>query len=309
MMAAKLHQELKDVVDHGELMKRFRKELTGLCNLYEIEMKPLTLERYLPVGRMMLECKALAFVSVSLLLDQQQLTKRIIRDEQKVRELSNLATDGMKLLGQEMVPVLDKTLTVAATTVRLMKQLSTAAELEELEVTRVNAVVPAFDLARVLRMNFGHGPVGSVTPDIIWEYASLINTSMVALQISGWCLPKTFRANRVPPSLDRVAIACCDENVGIVLNFAKRTIVAHMYEPMDKDQVQALVGEVAKTLDFPENYHFCSETLNGFEDVGLLHWLSEIVWGNGQRETTGLVELVRLQVALELLNQELIPAN
>ena len=47
-------------------------------------------------------------------------TERIIEDEEKVRELSNFASDGgLQLLEQELVSI-DKTLTVAAGTSRLL---------------------------------------------------------------------------------------------------------------------------------------------------------------------------------------------
>ncbi len=95
-----------------------------------------------------------------------------------------------------------------------------------------------------------------------------------------------------------------------MLNFAKKKIVAHVYEPVDKDQVRVLVEEVAEKPNFPKKSesNLSTETLTGYEDAGLLHWLSETVWGRGQRVACPL-ELVRLQVSLELFKQNLIPSD
>jgi hypothetical protein len=45
-----------------------------------------------------------------------------------------------------------------------------------------------------------------------------------------------------------------------------------------------------------------------YEDVGLLHWLSRIVWGKSRHEQANdVVEVVRLQVAFELFKQQQLP--
>jgi hypothetical protein len=77
---------------------------------------------------------------------------------------------------------------------------------------------------------------------------------------------------------------------------------------MEKGDVRAVVGEAGKRLDFPAKHRFQIEMMSGFEDVGLLHWLSHVVWGGTlQQQAKYPVELVRLQVAMELFKQELIP--
>jgi hypothetical protein len=313
MMAAKLHCELSDAAD-GDLTKQFRRELAEMCKTYEIELKPLTLVKYLPAGRMMWKCNALAFVSVSMLLDQQVLTERILKNEEMVLELSNLASGGLKLLdgpalGQEMVVVVGKDkqrLSMAATVAGLLKILCAAGDADELDVRRVNASLSAADLARVVRMNFGNGPVGSVTPALVWEYASLINTSLVAAGINGWCVTENFRLDCIPPKVDWIAVACCEANVGVVLNFVDELVVAHAYVPGDDEAVKELVKDLAARLNFPREFGFRLGTARGYEDVGLLHWLSRVVWDKG-RDLGQPVELTRLQVAVELFRQEVVP--
>jgi hypothetical protein len=269
------------------------------------------MERYLPAGKIMWKCKALAFVSVSLLLDQQVLTERMIKNDERVLELSNVASGGLKLLdgalGHEMVLVGDKSLSVAASVAGLMKILCAAGDAEELDVKRVNASLSAGDLARVVRMNFGNGSVvGSLTPAIVWEYASLINTSLVAAGIGGWCVTENFLVARIPPKVDWIAVACCEANVGVLLNFVERQIVAHAYVSEDEDVVRELVTDLAVKLEFPKTFGFRLEMVSGYEDVGLLHWLSRAVWDQG-RDVCQAVEFVRLEVAVEMFNQAMVP--
>jgi flagellar biosynthesis GTPase FlhF len=310
LMTAKLHEELKEAVGHGDFTVQFRRELAEMCKAYEIEVKASTLERYLPAGKLMQKCKALAFVGMSQLLQQQVLTKRMIENEEMVRELSNLASGGLKMLdatlGQEMVPVVADSM--AAVVAGLMKSLCAPGEANELEVTRVNASLSAFDFARVMRMNFGNGPVGCVTPSIVWEYASLVNTSLVAAGIGGWCLTENFFMERVPPKLDWIAVACYEASVGIVLNIVEKQIVAHAYIPMDEESVQELAHGLLGRLKLPENFGFKFVVVSGYEDAGLLHWLSRVVWAKGVG-VNHPVELVRLQCAMEMFKQDLVPCE
>jgi hypothetical protein len=53
---------------------------------------------------------------------------------------------------------------------------------------------------------------------------------------------------------------------------------------------------------------FYFEASTCYEDGGLLHWLSRVVWGKSQHEwSNDHVEVVRLQVAFELFKQQLLP--
>jgi hypothetical protein len=45
--------------------------------------------------------------------------------------------------------------------------------------------------------------------------------------------------------------------------------------------------------------------VNGYEDIGLLHWLSRVVWAKGVG-ANHLMELVRLQSAMEMFRQDLV---
>ncbi len=311
MMAAKLHEELSGIVERGELTKQFREQLSDLCILYEMELKPSSLERYLPAGRMMLKCRALSFVNVSLLLAQQKVTERMLGDEEMMQKLSSLASGKRSLMLLDSVGLLDEDVpnqdSIAGTVAGLMKRLSSVATLDELSVTRVNSL-SALDLARVLRMNFGNGPVGSLTQSIVWEYASLINTGLMDAGIGGWCLTENFRMDRVPPNLDWIAVACCDVHVGVLLNFIEKKVVACCYEPTEDDSLRGLVRTLAEKLNFPKKYRFELKVVDGYEDIGLLHWLSRIVWGKGQHSACP-VELVRLQTAYELFKHGIVPQD
>ena len=78
MVAAKLHEELKTLIGRGALTATFRKKLTELRALYEMELQVGTMERNLAAGRLMLKCWPLAFVGVTLLLDQQKVAERVV---------------------------------------------------------------------------------------------------------------------------------------------------------------------------------------------------------------------------------------
>ncbi len=308
MIVAKLHEELSRVVERGDLTREVRASLGELCKLYRIEVTPKTLERYWPAGRMMLKCRALAFVNVTMLLDQQKLTEKMIENDEMVLELSNLASgeQSQLLLGsfEDFAGRSSDQRSIAATIAGLMKGLRSAAALDELETTRVNTSFSAIDLARVLGMNFGNGPTGRVGAPVVWEYASLLNAKLK----NGHCLMEEFRVEKVPPKMDWIAVACFDVNVGVLLNFIERKIVVCAYEPLDEDVVQDLVKTIAEKLKFPKKHLFEFRQIGGYENVGLLHWLSREVWGCG-RDANCPVELVRVQVALEMFKQDLFPQD
>jgi hypothetical protein len=290
-------------------VESFCSQLSEMCNAYGICLKPASLERYLPAGRFMLMCNALAFVNVWLLLDQQKVTERMLENENMVRELMVLASNGQNfmLAVDGLKVILNGEQSVAVTVAALLKCLRSVA-LEYLRVTSMNNVLSALDFAQVLRLSFGDRPVGSFTPSMVWEYANLLNTSMVAGEISGWCLLANFRADRVPPNLDWIAVVCYDVSVGIVLNLVEKNIVAHVFEPLDEAAVLAVVRKIAVELNFPKKHHFQHKVVMGYEDIGMLHWLSQVVCGRDQRAGVNCpVELVRLQVAFELFKQEFIP--
>jgi hypothetical protein len=262
MMSAKLHEEMSEIVERGELTVQFRNELSKMCNAYGIELKPSSLERYLPAGRLMLKCKALAFVNVSLLLDQQMPTGKLLEHEEMVQKLLTLAFGPRLLLGPPELLEVEQNgdqKTIAATIGGLMRGLRSTAAREELATTRVNAVFSALDFARVL-----NGPGGAVVRPLIWEYVCLLNANLK----SGHCLLENFRVEKVPQkNLDWIAIAHCVE----------KRVVVHMYEPLDDHVVQGLVNVLAAKLGFPKGYCIASHSVNGYEDVGLFHWLSRIV--------------------------------
>jgi hypothetical protein len=102
-------------------------------------------------------------------------------------------------------------------------------------------------------------------------------------------------------------VACCEANVGVVLNFVEKQVVAHAYVPGDDDAVKELVKDLAARLNFPKKkFGFRLGTTIVYEDIGLLHWLSRVVWDQG-RNLGQAVELVHLQVAVEMLNQAMVP--
>src|SRR5262249_679697 len=124
--------------------------------------------------------------------------------------------------------------------------------------------------------------VGPVEPFIVWEYVNLVNTSLVEAGRNGWCLMESFRDDRVPENQDWIAVACFDSGAGVLLNFVERKIVVHNYQDADEDTLHELVEALAVRLKFPK-FRVESRVVSGFEDVGLLHWLSHVVWGEKEK--------------------------
>ncbi len=311
-MAAKLHDELSGIVEQGTLTKQYRERLAEMCRVYEIELKPSSLERYLPAGRMMLKCQSLAFVNVTLLIDQQKATEKLLARNELMLELTGLAGGDARALPPKLLEAVVLDETIASVVSGLMKSVCAAAP-DDLAVTSVNAKFSALDIARVLRMTFGNSgfgllPVGGVQLYLIWEYISIVNTKLEQLGIKGLCVVESFLADRIPKEMDWIAIAYVELGVGFVLNWPEKKIVAHSYARSEEDAVQDAARMLAQKLKFPKKHGWEFQSVNGYEDVSLLHWLSRIVWGKG-RGADCPVELLRLQVAYECKKLDLVPQD
>jgi hypothetical protein len=106
-----------------------------------------------------------------------------------------------------------------------------------------------------------------------------------------------------------IAVACCDVGAGVLLNWVEKTIIVHSYERSEPDSLQELVKSLVVRLKFPKKgYQYKHHAVNGYEDIGMLHWLSRIVWAKGCGAGDS-VELLRLQLAFEFLKLDLIPRN
>jgi hypothetical protein len=184
-------KRMSKIVERGEVTVRFRNELSKTCTAYAINLKPSSLERYLPAGRVLLKSRALAFVNVSLSLDQQKPTKKMFEHEEMVQKLSVVASGpGVPLLlaPPELLQVENGyQKAVAATLLELMTRVTGAAFCEDLATTGMNASFSALDFARVLRMNFGNGPVGAVVKRLVWEYARLLHAKL-KIGIAWWMI-------------------------------------------------------------------------------------------------------------------------
>jgi broad-specificity NMP kinase len=136
-------------------------------------------------------------------------------------------------------------------------------------------------------MNFGNsgaeasrGNVGAVEPYIVWEYANVVNAKLKSTGVKGWCVAENFRAELLP-EVDWVAVAHCGVGAGLILNLFDKQVIVHNYEHSDEETLKDVVKTVAEKLNFPKRYTCEFHTVNGYEDVGLLHWLSRVVWGEG----------------------------
>ncbi len=297
MMAAKLHAELQGLIKYGDLTNEFRLRLTEMCRLYSIEVKPATLVRYMPAGRLMLKCIALGYVDISLLMNHYKVTEKMLEfEEMRMKLEENGPVDVLALL-----PAGDAS--ILGTLNRLMHCLI-ASTAEDWAVTRVNASFSALDFANIM----GVGQQGFSASAIVWEYAKLVNKSLKTAGVNGVCVTETFHPDLLPEKLDWIAVACCDVKVGVLLDRVEKKVTVYNYEHTDEETLGGLVKSLVEKVNFIKKFALDRVEINGYGDVSLLHWLSHIVGRKQQQQQQHCpIELVRLQVILECLRLEAIP--
>lgn len=137
--------------------------------MYEIDLKPTSLERHIQAGRLMLRCGVLAFADVSLLLNQRKSLEVLLSDPTFCRQLEEVVGSGSKknvdafaaallpspVLAKQGEKVAGKDQNVAAVLNRVVRDVCDAVPLS---LDKVNPVpnLTARQLAVILGMDFGN---------------------------------------------------------------------------------------------------------------------------------------------------------
>lgn len=345
MVAAKLSSEVKEAVDHGQFSAVFDERLEQVRELYDLkDVKVSTLKRYLPAGRLMLQCHGLAFVNITLLVDQQKVIEEILRDE----ELRPRLLTGVVQLDKPAAPLtpnaffaFDKLEDYGAHFSEngfdfnrspadlvphesaLVNRLNSLMErlcdaVNALQEHQITEQLSALDFAKILRMDFANHlmteplNLGPVDAGQIRLYMSLVNASLSSSGMRGFCvLDPCAPVDLDIPDLDWLAVAISSVGVGAVFNLRTHSVVVYVYNKSLFNHIARKHVEATRCcLMAGFNWDFVA--IDEFDTgLGMLHFLSCVVW---RRDASDFfesnpvpisAEMLRLQVASELYDGRL----
>jgi len=346
MIAAKLHSELKAVVCRGNFVSVFDEKLKEVMEIYEItELSAASLKRYLAAGRLMLQCRSLAFVNVSLLIDQQKMVEEMLNDDEIGPKLTELVTpkkakalDNSEFDVSGIVAGFDfsRLNSEGAGGDKAPREWTTVHSLNQLMDFLCNAVksldkltptahLTVADFAKILRMDFGNQlshedaqsqfSAGHVDMGIALAYKNFVNRFLAESGAKGRCFLDTDE--RIVVEMDWIAVAFCSLNVGVLVNGSSVRVYDFNLEGrrdvLERKLVTHLMGvgvlrnDAAWSFVNVEGY---SETKSDY--FGMLHFLSQIIWRNSNdlRDEVEFLcpvrEVLQLQLALELYREQLL---